>query len=62
MDLDRRQLHTTVAALALAAGHALSAPRLIAADLDGRLLFSRESRVPRTADCGHPVDTANPSP
>jgi hypothetical protein len=34
-DLDRRQLLTTVAALELAAGHALPAPRLIAADLDG---------------------------
>ncbi len=34
-DLDRRQLLTTVAALELAADHALPAPRLIAADLDG---------------------------
>jgi hypothetical protein len=34
-DLERRQLRTTVAALELAAGHALTAPRLIAADLDG---------------------------
>jgi len=32
---DRRQLVTTVAALELAAGHAVPAPRLIAADLDG---------------------------
>jgi Ser/Thr protein kinase RdoA (MazF antagonist) len=34
-DLDRRQLITTVTALELAADHALPAPRLIAADLDG---------------------------
>ena len=34
-DLDRRQLITTVAALELAADHALPTPRLIAADLDG---------------------------
>ena len=34
-DLDRGQLITTVAALELAAGHALPAPRLIASDLDG---------------------------
>jgi aminoglycoside phosphotransferase (APT) family kinase protein len=34
-DRDREQLHTTVAALELAAEHAVPAPRLIAADLDG---------------------------
>ena len=34
-NLDHGQLLTTVAALELAAGHALPTPRLIAADLDG---------------------------
>jgi aminoglycoside phosphotransferase (APT) family kinase protein len=57
-DLERRQLRTTVAALELAAGHALTAPRLIAADLDGSAagtlavlmtVLPGSSEVPRVA-------------
>jgi aminoglycoside phosphotransferase (APT) family kinase protein len=57
-DLDRRQLMTTVAALELAAGHALPAPRLIAADLDGSAagtvavlmtVLAGSSKIPRIA-------------
>ena len=57
-DLDRRQLITTVAALELAADHALPAPRLIAADLDGSAagtmavlmtVLPGSSRIPRVA-------------
>jgi len=56
--LDRNQLLTTVAALELAAGHALPAPRLIAADLDGSAagavavlmtVLAGSSKVPRVA-------------
>jgi hypothetical protein len=57
-DLDRRQLVTTVAALELAADHALPAPRLIAADLDGSAagtmavlmtVLPGSSQIPRAA-------------
>ncbi|HXB49360.1 MAG TPA: aminoglycoside phosphotransferase family protein [Streptosporangiaceae bacterium] len=57
-DLDRRQLITTVAALELAACHALPAPRLIAADLDGgaagtmavlMTVLPGSSQIPRVA-------------
>jgi len=57
-DLDRRQLITTVAALELAADHALPAPRLIAADLDGSAagtmavlmtVLPGSSKIPRVA-------------
>jgi aminoglycoside phosphotransferase (APT) family kinase protein len=57
-DLDRRQLLTTVAALELAAEHALPAPRLIAADLDGSAagtvavlmtVLPGSSQIPRVA-------------
>ena len=60
-DLDRRQLLTTVAALELAAGHALPAPRLIAADLDGSAagavavlmtVLAGSSKIPRVAWAG----------
>jgi aminoglycoside phosphotransferase (APT) family kinase protein len=60
-DLDRRQLLTTVGALELAAGHALPAPRLIAADLDGSAtgtvavlmtVLAGSSKVPRVASAG----------
>jgi aminoglycoside phosphotransferase (APT) family kinase protein len=57
-DQDHRQLVTTVAALELAADHALPAPRLIAADLDGSAagtmavlmtVLPGSSQVPRVA-------------
>jgi aminoglycoside phosphotransferase (APT) family kinase protein len=57
-DLDRRQLLTTVAALELAAGNALPAPRLIAADLGGSAagtvavlmtVLAGSSKIPRVA-------------
>lgn len=57
-DQDRRQLVTTVAALELAADHALPAPRLIAADLDGSAagtmavlmtVLPGSSQIPRVA-------------
>jgi aminoglycoside phosphotransferase (APT) family kinase protein len=57
-DLDRKQLLTTVAALELAADHALPAPRLIAADLDGSAagtvavlmtVLAGSSKIPRVA-------------
>jgi aminoglycoside phosphotransferase (APT) family kinase protein len=57
-DLDRLQLITTVAALELAAGNALPAPRLIAADLDGSAagtvavlmtVLPGSSKIPRVA-------------
>lgn len=57
-DRDRRQLITTVAALELAAGHALPAPRVIAADLDGSAagamavlmtVLPGSSKIPRVA-------------
>lgn len=57
-ELDRRQLITTVAALELAADHALPAPRLIAADLDGSAagtmavlmtVLPGSSQIPRVA-------------
>lgn len=60
-DLDRRQLLTTVAALELAVGHALPAPRLIAADLDGSAagtvavlmtVLAGSSKIPRVASAG----------
>lgn len=60
-DLDRRQLLTTVAALELAVGHALPAPRLIAADLDGSAagtvavlmtVLAGSSKIPRVAPAG----------
>jgi aminoglycoside phosphotransferase (APT) family kinase protein len=60
-DLDRRQVLTTVAALELAAGHALPAPRLIAADLDGSAagtaavlmtVLAGSSKIPRFASAG----------
>jgi len=60
-DLDRRQLLTTVAALELAAGHALPAPRLIAADLDGTAagavavlmtVLAGSTKIPRVASAG----------
>ena len=60
-DLDHRQLLTTVAALELAAGHALPAPRLIAADLDGgaagtvavlMTVLAGSSKIPRVASAG----------
>lgn len=60
-DLDRRQLLTTVEALELAAGHALPAPRLIAADLDGSAagtvavlmtVLAGSSKIPRVASAG----------
>jgi aminoglycoside phosphotransferase (APT) family kinase protein len=60
-DLDRRQLITTVAALELAADHALPAPRLIAADLDGSAagtaailmtVLPGSSKIPRVASAG----------
>lgn len=56
--LDRRQLITTAAALELAADHALPAPRLIAADLDGSAsgtlavlmtMLPGSSKIPRVA-------------
>ena len=56
--LDRQQFLTTVAALELAAGHGLPAPRLIAADLDGSAagslavlmtVLAGSSKVPRVA-------------
>jgi aminoglycoside phosphotransferase (APT) family kinase protein len=56
--LDRQQLVTTVAALELAAGNALPAPRLIAADLDGSTagtvavlmtVLPGSSKIPRVA-------------
>lgn len=60
-DLDRLQLLTTVAALELAVGHALQAPRLIAADLDGSAagtvavlmtVLAGSSKIPRVASAG----------
>jgi aminoglycoside phosphotransferase (APT) family kinase protein len=56
--LDRQQVITTVAALELAAGYAVPAPRLIAADLDGSeagavavlmTVLPGSSKVPRVA-------------